>query len=673
MSAQAPSSRTILTWNGTTGVPFEWGELTSAEKNTLDFGDATPTANRVAYLRGDRTNEIGNAAGAGLFRQRDGVLADVVDSSPQWVGPPSAPYTSNWQDRLYPYAALPENAVANSYLAFVKAEQTRLNVVYVGANDGLLHGFRAGSFDANGNYVDNSSTPNDGREVLAYMPAGVLQSAPSFSNAYPTQSVVQNIHGFTPGNAAATPATVDSITSGLDFTGTQYGHNFFVDATPGNGDLFYASGASSSGAWHSWLVSGLGAGGAAIFALDITNPGSFSEGNASATVIGEWNSATISCANVANCGNSLGNTYGTPQIRRLHDGNWGVVFGNGFGSANGDAGIYVMSVDQATGTPTFYYLSAGAAGANGIAYVATVDLDGDHITDYVYAGDLQGNVWRFDLTSNNPANWAAGAMPLFQTQAGQPITSSPVVAAIPSTGGAPRVLVAFGTGARTQLTNLSPTTYASGTQSLYGVWDWNMGAWNALSTIQYASLNLPATTLSVSNLTAQTLTYVPSTTSWDGTNNGICWKGLTLCSAGNTQFGWYLNLQGASEQIIYNPTLYSGAFIVDSVVPANNIPTQCATNLDTGFTYAIAASNGGALTQTINGLKSSAFPQYNDPTTVGVQTNATGTPYIVNTAEGTANLVYQTVAGQPCNGGNCTQFQAPANTKASRLTWIELR
>src|SRR6185437_6829720 len=70
-------------------------------------------------------------------------------------------------------------------------------------------------------------------------------------------------------------------------------------------------------------------------------------------------------------------------------------------------GIYIMSIDQGTGAKTFYYLSTGTTGANGIAYTTPADLDGDHITDYVYAGDLKGNVWRFDLTAADPSLWGA--------------------------------------------------------------------------------------------------------------------------------------------------------------------------------------------------------------------------------------------------------------------------
>ena len=367
-SAEAPTSRVMLSWNGldtaaaagTAGEPFEFGNLTTAQIGVLDAGDGSNTANRLNYLRGVRTNEI-NTSGVGLYRARDGVLGDIVDSSPVWVGPPSSPFALTWKDRFDSADVMPENS-GQSYTAFAASQQSRLNVVYVGANDGFLHGFRTGSEDASGNLVANSTTPNDGLEVLAYMPGAVLNQ----------------IHNST--NAA------------LDYSAAQYGHAFYVDATPGTGDLYY------SGQWHTWLVGGLGAGGSAIYALDVTNPttANFTESQAANLVQGEWSSATITCVNVASCGNNLGNTYGTPIIRRLHNGTWAAIFGNGYGSTSGDAGIYVMTVSQTSGAKTFYYLSTGTAGGNGIAYVTSADLDGDRITDYVYAGDLKGLALRSD-------------------------------------------------------------------------------------------------------------------------------------------------------------------------------------------------------------------------------------------------------------------------------------
>ena len=738
------------------GIAFEWASLNALQKAALDAGDVGDTvvtaAYRLNYLRGDQSNEI-TTLGAGLYRARNGLLGDIVDSSPNWVGPPSSAYTATWTDRLQPTATMPENGGTQTYLQFVAAEQGRLNVVYGGANDGFLHGFRAGSFDATGKFcgttgsllADCSATPNDGQEVLAYMPGSTMVNGASPSSpggctdSTHTGTIVQDIRGLTP----AIGANILCIDPTLDYSNTQYGHNFFVDATPGTGDLFYG------GTWHTWLVSGLGFGGQAIFALDVTDPSptAFKETNAANIVKGEWNANTISCVS-SGCGNNLGNTFGVPQIRRLHNGNWGVIFGNGFGSVSGDAGIFIMSIDINTAAKTFYYLSTGAntvfsgtgsqsggvvtisavssgyigvgallsgagvmpgsvvtgfgtgtggagtynvttsgtvsSGAvttgNGIAYVAPTDLDGDHITDYVYAGDLKGNIWRFDLTNSDPTQWAASAAPLFSTPNGQPITSQLLVIANAAAGGS-RLMIEFGTGQRAQITNAAPESFAGGTQALYAVWDWNMTAWNSLTSTQYASLAATATglsapyTITVSSAAPtaalQKQTFTASTASAavnDGTSLQVCWIGSTSCSSGNTQFGWYANLPGAQEQVIFNPVFFNGAFIVNSTLPANNIATTCTINQDTGFTYALSVANGGVITN--------VFPNYTkdgllitDPNAAGVQTNATGSVYVVGTSMNTTNIVYQTVSGTP----GALKVNIPNNTKAKRLTWIERR
>ncbi|MGH8219197.1 MAG: PilC/PilY family type IV pilus protein [Steroidobacteraceae bacterium] len=674
VAAQGSSSRVILTWDGTKGVPFESSNLSAAETAALNAGDSQ-AASRISYLRGDRTNEI-NSSGVGLFRARDSVLADIVDSSPTWVGPPSSPYTAGWQDRLNISASQAENSGTQTYTQFIAAEQTRPNVVYVGANDGMLHGFRSGGFDSSGNFT-TASTANDGEEVLAFMPGSTITGSVLSSS-----SDVDTIHGTDPTNSNA-------ITANLDYPNSQYGHNFYVDATPGTGDLFY------DGAWHTWLVSGLGAGGAALFALDVTNPSAanFTESNAQSLVIGEWTPSSLSCVSPANCGANLGKTYGTPVIRRLHNGSWGVIFGNGIGSQSGDAGIYIMVVSGSgtSVTTTFYYLSTGVAGGNGIAYATPADLDGDHVTDYVYAGDVKGNVWRFDLTSSDPANWGISrcldyptcstvtTAPLFST-GGQPITSQLIVASGPSTSGPPQIIVAFGTGQKTLFTNTDPTTYISGTQDIYGFWDWNMAPWNALGSAQYASLvksQLPATlaspyAITKSNLQTQTFTINSIGTRDIAANQTVCWQGTSACSSGaNNQFGWYVALPGAAEQIVFNPELLGSAFLVNSTVPPDNEVLSCKTTTETGYTYALNVMSGGAFTN--------FFPNYHDtvdPNAAGVNTNATGTSFPVRTGNGNYYLVYQTYS--PGTPGTTPlppplPINPPANAVGHRLTWIQLR
>ena len=452
------------------------------------------------------------------------------------------------------------------------------------------------------------------------------------------------------------------------------------------------------------MIGGLGQGGSAIYALDVTNPSAnnFIEGNAASLVKGEWDAASITCVGNATCGNNLGKTYGTPQIRRFHNGNWGAVFGNGFGSTSGDAGIYVMVVDHSSGAVTFYYLSTSTgstANPNGIAYVAPADLDGDHISDYVYAGDLQGNVWRFDLTSTLATNWKVSTGPLFKTSSGQPITTQLVVSSAIVSGTLPQVIIGLGTGQRTQFTNTSSTSYASGTQSIYGVWDWNLAAWNALnSAAQYASLTgaqvaaytKPALaspyTLGPSNLQLQTYTENGSTVTV--TTTPIVWATCASsgsCTSSTPSFGWAVNLSGISlanapttEQIVANPNLYESAFLVNSTIPATNQPLSCSTpSTDEGIIYAISMTTGGTFVSggsTSSPTYASAFEKYQDTQTVGLQTNETGAITVVNTVEGTTWVIGQNIAPNVGSApGQAQQIQLPANTQVNRKTWVQLR
>jgi type IV pilus assembly protein PilY1 len=636
-AAEAPASRTILTWDGTQGVPFQWTKLSDAQRAALDPGvSSAGTPNRLNYLRGERTNEI-DTSGAGMYRARISVLGDIVDGSPSWVGPPINPYTVVWKDLLYPNNPPPENGTA-TYAQFVTNEQTRQNVVYVGSNDGFLHGFRAGGFDANGNFVTDT-TPNDGLEVLAYMPG----------------TVVSTIH--------------NNDVPAVDYSNTRYGHVFFVDAPPATDDLFY------NGAWHTWLVGGLGPGGRAIYILDVTDPTQFSEANAAKLVIGEWTSNNITCSNATNCGRNMGNTYGVPVIRRLHNGTWGVIFGNGYGSTTGDAGIFIMTVDPKTGARTFYYLSAGqfVAGQpsknDGISSPSPADYDGDHITDYVYAGDLLGNVWRFDLTSSDPTQWAVTPTPVFTEPSGLPITTKLTVGSGPVQQ-VPRAMIDFGTGMKTPLTVSSAATYAAGVHHLYGIWDWNMSAWNAKSTARLAFLNTGPTSITLGGLQEQTLTF-NAKGDLDGSDRPVCWADQTNC-AGAPKYGWYITPLNTLEQVIFNPVIYKDAMLVNTTVPADNSPFSCKNTADTGYTIAVSLATGGA----IAGL----FPLYNDANAVGSLTNNSGSPFIVM-AGGQDYLLTQTVGGGKvdgpiaCPAGSlvCSARIKPHGPVGKRLTWIQRR
>ena len=119
---------------------------------------------------------------------------------------------------------MPENAGTNSYGAYQTAQATRMNIAYIASNDGMVHGFRSGKYDSTGTVYD--ATTNDGLELLAYMPGVVLTS------------IAQN-------NATA-------FATNYNFTDPAYTHHFFVNASPGTGDLYYTNLAHLAGGWTRW-------------------------------------------------------------------------------------------------------------------------------------------------------------------------------------------------------------------------------------------------------------------------------------------------------------------------------------------------------------------------------------------------------------------------------------
>jgi type IV pilus assembly protein PilY1 len=641
VSVQSPSSRQLLTWNGTSGIALQWGSLAGAQQTVLNASDSLGQ-NRLDWLRGGRGNE--QSAG-GALRQRTGVLGDVINSSPTWVGNPSMGYPTVFTDRLYGASGAPENAGgAQSYNTYATNNVSRTNVVYSGSNDGLVHGFRTGSNNADGSY---NSTNNDGVEVLGFMPSSVLANA-----------------------------NVVSLTSPL------YAHQYFVDATPGTGDLFY------NNSWHTWLVGGLGTGGAEIYALDITDPSQFSESNAASLVKGDWTATTLT---------NLGNTVGTPIIRRLHNGQWAIIFGNGFGSSTGHAGVYVGLVNASTGAVTYSWLDTGAGSSSnpdGIGYVTSADVDSDNVTDYLYAGDLLGNVWRFDLTSSNTADWAvskfgnATPTPLFVAQDSggnpQPITTE-VAIGTSNTGGAKRVIAMFGTGQKNPLTASSAETYASGTQTVYGIWDWDMSAWNngtttvngvtiPASAATYAALTAPQT-VTRSDLLAQTLSSQVAAASGNqvlgyraiSSTNNVCWTGSAASCA---QYGWLFDLPDTNEQVVYGPIIESGSLIVNTTIPPSSSVNQCNPTLPSGWTMAFNIASGGGQSQNFFPDSSGSLtPSSAGFSLNGIRLDGTGSSRVV-TVGSTPYIVTQTVTGQPSVSRiNPTGLSAPTVT---RMTWEEI-
>ncbi|MBS0494786.1 MAG: pilus assembly protein PilC [Proteobacteria bacterium] len=484
------SNRLILSWsdkwNGskyTGGVPFQWAsdesKLSTAQKVWLqknvggtDEG-ATKGQQRLDYIRGDRSLEGSTANGyttAKPYRERKSRQGDIINSDVWYTGAPAADY------------------LLKGYTNFVRTHKSRIGMLYVGGNDGMLHGFAAA----------------DGTENIAYVPRGVI----------PTLNLL---------------------------TDPQYNnkHRYYVDGSPMTGDVDMNGGIQdpsdpSYGAyspdWRTLLVGTLGLGGKGYFVLDVTNPTAnnlangtpgFNEINAPQLVkLDRTRGATepapncailtgaeqTACVQIVGEDKDIGHITARPvradtdtmhstQITRMNDNRWAVVMGNGYNSANQrpvlliqylDGNKELLRIQVTTDTP-----GTGIANDNGLAAPRLVDLNGDGRADIVYAGDSLGNLWKFDLLSASSSDWkvAFSGAPLF-TALGpaalsnpsrtkiQPISASPTVRANDrsmevGTGSAKKtkrvggMMVAFGTGRN--VTKTDPDSVD--VQTLYSVLD----------------------------------------------------------------------------------------------------------------------------------------------------------------------------------------------------------
>lgn len=504
----AYSSRSIITYKPSTrtGIAFRWpndpGSPAATEMDT-EQSTAIGSSAVLDYLRGYAFNE---GSGTTNFRARPtSKLGDIANSSPVYVGKPVSGYADTIES-------------TSAYSAFVTSNASRTAILYAGANDGMLHGFRA----------------SDGVELLGFTPS------PVYSNL--SKLALQN-----------------------------YTHRYFVDGSPTASDVFYGS------AWHTVLVGGLNGGGQGIYALDITNPSNFSETNASSLVLWEFtdrDTDSISSTNT-NFDPDLGNTYSQPAIGKMHDGSWVAIFGNGYNntdadgaaSTTGNAVLYIVNIQtgqliKKIDTKAGMSTSTNGTTPNGLSSPAVVDIDGDEIIDYIYAGDLQGNLWKFDVTNSSSNQWGPAygttnsPTPLFtalMSSTPQPITTRPEIGEHPEGG----YFVYFGTGKyiETGDNNASGAT----TQTFYGIWDKGAAVGNSRSSL----------------LQQKILAEVSSNSElWRLTSNNVpTWTG------NSAHKGWYVDLYNTQnsntnnygEKQVSNSILSNKRLIFTTLIPAADI------------------------------------------------------------------------------------------------------
>ena len=521
------SSRTLFTSNGSAGIPFQWANLLAAQQDDLKTnpdGSLSDTAKgqaRLNFLRGDRSNEQGNG-GTYNFRTRTKLLGDIVHSDPQFIGNPK----SNWPDT----APFP---TSNPYSTFLSGT-SRSDVIYAGANDGMLHGFSA----------------TTGAEVMAYIP----------SNIY----------------------SADSASTGLHYlTDPAYTHKYYVDLPVTVEDAYFNSGTGAD--WHSVLIGGNRAGGKGIFALDVTDPSQFSEANAAKIVLWEFDNTDDA---------DMGFSYSQPTIGMMKNGRWAAIFGNGYNNnGDGQAKLFILFLDGGldgvwTAGTDYIELSTGAgsivsndcanasSACNGLSTPQVADTDGDHIIDRVYAGDLQGHLWAFDISDASISNWtvAYSGNPLFIAPNGQAITSKPAIASHPtvSSGGAPNIMVVFGTGQYLVADDVTST----GTQSFYGIWDHDVNSISRATLVEQ---------------TFETGTFFNNSVNVSSDFNALTNNPVDYIS-GSPDDGWYIDLtEYSGERVVVDPDIVDGIVFFNTWIPETS---PCSTG-GSGFLMSVKLETGG--------------------------------------------------------------------------------
>ena len=585
---------------------FNWPNLNPNQKSNISKNeDGTDTKIHqiiIDYFRGSKTNEDPN--GNRFFRARTSLLGDIVNSDPVFVGSEdygyyNLPTTKDW-------------AEGSTYQSFMNLQKSnRLRMIYVGSNDGMLHGFEAGSWDT----TTKTFKAGTGNEVFAYTP-GIIVNKNLRLRAYYREGT--------------------------------YNHTYLVDGSARVGDAYFkdtgtggtCTSSGSDPCWHTVLLGTTGAspyqnsnapqdypdqlffpsGGRGIFALDVTDPSSFSKDypTGKAKLLWELNNWSEPNSLWQVHGDSdLGMTMAQPSLARMQNGKWAVIAANGYNSVNQKPVLYLLDVSRKPSDPNFImrkfspcqtgsYCPANVA--NGLSTPIAVDVNNDRRVDYIYAGDLTGNLWKFDvncpsikkdtgddLDCSPSTSWkvANNGKPLFVacTASGttcadgnrQPITSKPQVGSVSalqgnavysSTRTKPSVMVYFGTGKYLELADRS--VGSTQTQTFYALWDKNSGDRTIDNTISDRSRLQPQTIID-SKITQ----FEKDTTSLDSlrvtSNNIPCYvvKDVVGCKTDeDLKLGWYMDLttpiNSPSERAISFPLLLNGNILFTTIIPSPN-------------------------------------------------------------------------------------------------------
>lgn len=492
----------------------------------------------------------GDRAGeVGAYRLRASVLGDIINSTPILI--------KDQADGQYGF--LPTSTAQSTYRRFLVAKKQRNAQLFVGANDGMLHAF----------------SEVDGAETFAFVPESILGKVKKLST--------------------------------LNYT-----HEYFVDGPLSEADIYDGS----LSKWRNVVLGGTGAGAKSLFAVNVPVVSYPSNATAVPAALSVANSAPGAADILWNISSAdtdfseLGYVLQPLEHGVMRDGTWVVIVGNGYESTAKKAQLFI--INALTGALVKKLdTGVGSAGTpNGLGGVRVVRNDKKQIVA-AYAGDLQGNLWKFDLSSDTPTNWvvAFGNNPLYKTAVIEPITAAPTYTLHPSGG----VMVLFGTGKLYEIGDEATTTQ----RALYGVWD--MVKLGATSTDAATRITVPET------IVAQAL----SSTALTGTTGTF--YGLTVTPvdyevksvtetrpAYMTKRGWRLPLTvGSGQRLIDNPEMAGGLAFMQTVTPSST-QAACTSSSVTRYGFLLDPFMKGAEQATFDTNADGVFTSTDQVTVSGV-------------------------------------------------------
>jgi type IV pilus assembly protein PilY1 len=481
-------------------------------------------SNLVDFLRGNRALEQdGEVSHAQVWRKRAHVLGDIVNTQPIFVKAPRASYTDT------------------GYSTFRSNNANRKQVVFITAQDGMLHAFNAyaGSVTVNGTPV------GPGEEMWAFIPTEAMS----------------NMKGLADVN---------------------YSHRFLVDGPISVGDVDFGG-----GDWHTILVGGMGAGGNTYFALDITDP-------TDPKYLWEFSHA------------NLGKTYSNAVITKLPSGDWAVLFSSGYNNTagGGDGMGHLFGLNPRTGAlMTGFPISNGSGASGNPSNLGRIAAWADrpsinNTTRFVYVGDTNGDLWRFDMNPSADGHSGTQVFKLAHLERSgvvQPITTKPEITLLKGDSGQQDIrLLMVGTGKYLEVADLTDTSV----QAVYAMKD-TMGSANKGGSVQETWA--PLTDTLPSDATKKTFyrrVFINTDTDGDPitsidsfgvtqTYRMICaGVGSTVTGTGalpnktyacnhidpvtidySTYGGWYAELPESGERINVDPRIAQGTLIFGSNIP----------------------------------------------------------------------------------------------------------